>query len=109
MSALSFQTFALAMESCVHPGVPTKVIAGSFGLSGFAIALFAGLAAGNPAEVVLLRGVVSMIVCNVLGWVVGAVAERTLEDGIKSYQLLRPVPEARSGTRPPVDDDVLEV
>lgn len=82
------------------PGVAGRVIAASCGLSAFAVALIAGLAVDNPAEVILGRALVCMIGVQVLGMVIGAVSERTVREAVEKYRASRPVPEsaAKGGT-----------
>jgi tetrahydromethanopterin S-methyltransferase subunit C len=97
----------------VTPGGPTRVIAASLGLSAFAIAIVAGLAAENPAETILARAVVSMVVCHVVGWCVGLTAERAVMDAVDAYERERsnavhgPVPAA--GAEVKVVDSVVSV
>ncbi len=91
------------------PGVASRVIAASCGLSGFAVALIAGLAADNPAEVILGRALVCMLAVQLLGIVIGAVCERTVREAVEKYRGSRPVPEPRvkgalSGGGPDSDD-----
>lgn len=76
------------------PGIPTKVIATSMGLSAFVIATIAGLAVDNPAENILSRAIVSMFACHALGLVVGALAERAVADAVNEYVAERPVSES---------------
>lgn len=71
------------------PGGPTRVIAASLGLSAFALAIVAGLAAENPAETILLRAVVSMIVCHIVGWCVGLTAEWAAMEAVSTYERQR--------------------
>ena len=67
-------------------GGTTKVIAASLGLSAFAVAIVAGLAADNPAGTVLARALVSMAVCHALGWGIGTAAERAAQEAIHAYE-----------------------
>lgn len=69
----------------MHSGVATKVMASSCGLSGFAIGVVAGLSAGNPADVILTRAMISLLACYFVGWMVGAVIERLYRDGVRAY------------------------
>lgn len=55
------------------------------GLSAFAIATIAGLAADNPAEHILLRAVVSMFVCHAVGVALGMIGERAVREGVEAY------------------------
>ena len=69
------------------------MIAAICGLSGFAIALIAGLAADNPADTVLSRAIVAMLVLHILGWIVGSIGERTVVESLNQYKKLNPIPE----------------
>lgn len=73
----------------MSPGIPTRIIAASCGLSGFAVAIVAGLSAGNPAEDVLIQALIALLACNLLGMAVGTIAERTVRDSI-SEQAVSP-------------------
>ena len=75
----------------MSPGTPTRVIAASCGLSGFAVAIIAGLMADNPTENILIHGIAALFVCNFLGWVIGGIAERTVRDSIESSSGLKDV------------------
>ncbi len=75
----------------LSPEQPTKVIAGSLGLTAFAIAVVAGLFAGNESTEILIRALISMLLCYVLGLVLGAIGERTIEEHIRDYIAARPV------------------
>lgn len=74
-------------------GTPSRVIATAVGLSGFAVAVIAGLAAENPAQVVLGRALVSMLVCYVLGQLLGAGAENVVRRRVERYKGEHPVPD----------------
>jgi hypothetical protein len=75
----------------VLPGVPTKIIGACAGLTAFAIALVAGLAADNPAEDVLFRALIALVACQLLGGLIGMVSERIVRDAIREYQASHPV------------------
>ncbi len=70
---------------------PAKVIAGSLGLTAFAIAVVAGLAAGNEPTEILLRALSSMMACYVLGMVLGAIGQHTIEEHVHQYIVARPI------------------
>jgi tetrahydromethanopterin S-methyltransferase subunit C len=55
------------------------------GLGAFGVAIIAGLAVDNPADNILSRALISMFVCNVVGFMVGILAERTLSEAIGAY------------------------
>lgn len=83
----------------MSPGVPTKLIGACCGLCAFALAIVAGLSAGNPADTILLRAIVALVAGQIVGLVCGAVAERTVGDAMDRYRASRPIPglRARSG------------
>jgi len=75
----------LCKDGSVTPGVAAKVIGACSGLTAFAVAMVAGLAADNTAEAVLSRALVAMIICNVLGWFAGLICERTVRTALDAY------------------------
>lgn len=75
-------------------GTLTKVIAACCGLAAFAIAVTAGLAADNPVEVVLVRALASMVLCQLLGVALGTVVERVVGESIESHKRLRTAPQS---------------
>lgn len=80
-------------EDRVTPGVPAKMIASVMGLGAFTLAIISGLAVDNPADRILSRALICMFVCNILGMVLGLLAERTVADAIHHYTSTRPVNE----------------
>ncbi|MBC7772985.1 MAG: hypothetical protein H7210_10855 [Pyrinomonadaceae bacterium] len=76
------------------PGIPTKVIASSMGLAAFVIATIAGLAVDNPADSILVRSIVCMFGCHLLGMIVGTLAERAIADAITRYVATHPVSDS---------------
>lgn len=66
-------------------GVSTRVIAACCGLGGFAIAILAGMSADNPLDEVLTRAMVSMFGCAALGFILGSIAERTVQNALRTY------------------------
>ena len=68
------------------PGVATKVIAASFGLTAFAVGIVAGLLAGNPAETILVRSLIAMVVAQIVGFIVGAIGERTINEALEASE-----------------------
>jgi hypothetical protein len=93
-------------EACVLPGVPSKVIAACAGLCGFSIALIAGIAVDNPAEVVLVRALGAMFACQIVGWVAGTVAERIVRDAVSAYREAHPVNTSSTPARAASVDNV---
>lgn len=72
-------------------GTLPKVVSACCGLSGFAVAVIAGLAADNAGDVILFRALASMVACQVVGLVVGMIIERVVVESIESYKQSRPV------------------
>ncbi len=62
---------------------PSSVLAGIFALAAFAVAIVAGLAAGNEPAAVLGRAVLAMTVCYPVGFAVGLVCHRILHDHVE--------------------------
>lgn len=73
-----------------------KVIASSMGLTGFAIACIAGLSVGNPTNLILIRSLIAMIGCYLLGSILGAVAEWVINQHLAEYKANNPIPEYRA-------------
>lgn len=93
-----------------------QVVAATSGLCGFAIALVAGLLAGNPAETVILRALVAMFVCAVVGRVVGAAGFSAVRAHIEGYREANPIPEPAPrpgeilvGEAEPEEEEAIEV
>lgn len=70
------------------------------GLTAFAIALIAGLAAENPASDVLVRALVAMMVVQMVGWIAGAIGERVMREAIAGYREANPVNGSSTGSTP---------
>lgn len=70
----------------MRTGVATKVVAATMGLAGFAVAVVAGISADNPTDEVLWRAMVSMVVCHIVGLVIGAAGERAALEAIAAHE-----------------------
>jgi uncharacterized membrane protein YccC len=57
-----------------------SLAAGALGLMGFALAIFAGLAANNPMPQVLYRAIVTLVILAMVGGVAGAMAGRVIHE-----------------------------
>lgn len=73
--------------------MPANVIATSFALIAFSAAVAVGIASDNPAETVIWRGMVAMLLCWPVGWAVGNVACHTVDRHIERYKQEHPIPE----------------
>jgi hypothetical protein len=69
------------------------MIASIFALAAFAVAVVAGLAGDNATRTILTNAIVAMIVCNVVGLLIGAVLERTIDDHMKQYRAANVIPD----------------
>jgi hypothetical protein len=78
-----------------------KVIATAFAFAGFAVALLAGLASQSPMVDVIVRAMVALVVCRLVGWGAGVIIARSAESGLTAYESARPIPQ--------VDLDIIEV
>lgn len=76
----------------VKPDVPARVISSVIGLMGFFTALVTGLIAGNPGMVILTRAMLALIICAVIGRILGTVGEMCVRDFLKKYKAERPTP-----------------
>lgn len=71
--------------------IPSKLIASCFALIAFAAATLVGLAAQNSAWTVLYRALIAMGVCWVVGFIVGLVAQRVVDQQIETYKSRHPI------------------
>ena len=55
--------------------------------------MFLGVAAKNQATTVILRGLIVMGLCWVIGFAVGKVAQRTVRENIEAYKQAHEIPE----------------
>ncbi len=70
-----------------------RVIATIFALVSFAAALIVGQHAGNPLPTILLRAILVMLVCYMIGRVIGAVAQSSIKSHIERYRAEHPIPD----------------
>ena len=82
-----------------------KVVAGCLGLSAFALAILSGLAAHAEVSEILLRAVVSMFVCALVGFVAGAVGKRAMDDAAAEYRAAHPLEEPQPERDAATEDD----
>ncbi len=71
-------------------GIAASTIAGCFALAAFAVAIVAGLAAGNPPHSVLWRAMVALVVCYPAGLAVGLVAQHIVDQHIEGHRAANP-------------------
>jgi len=73
---------------------PTRAVAGTLGLAGFSIAVLAGLSAGNEATEIVMRALVSMAGCLLVGAVAGRFCATAVNESIDAFARRRPVPDS---------------
>lgn len=81
----------------MNDGTITRVTAACLALAAFSIALIAGLAAGNPTSDILLRALVALACCFILGLAIGLIAERMIGDHIARDAAVSQVESAPAG------------
>jgi hypothetical protein len=67
--------------------VSSKVIAGCFGLSAFAVAIIAGVAAENSIAQVLVRALIATALCYPIGIIVGMICARVITEQVERMTL----------------------
>lgn len=78
-------------------------LAASLALLVFAICLIAGIQSGNTLATVLSRSLVAMAGTMFIAWIVGAMAERMLEENLQDKE--RQLREAAAGRAAEADSD----
>jgi len=63
--------------------IPARVVGAISGLSGFAVAVIAGMSAGNGVASVLATAIAGLFVCQLIGFAVGLAAERALTEQVE--------------------------
>ena len=61
-------------------------IAAALSMTVFAVCLLAGVAAGNPFGTIVIRALLAMFMTFVIGLIVGAMAQKMLDENLKSEQ-----------------------
>jgi len=72
--------------------VSTQLVSGVLGLMGFTTALLVGLLAGNPAIAILGRALLAMLLCALVGRLLGSVGEVCVREYVTKYKSDRPQP-----------------
>jgi len=66
-------------------------------MTSFAATAVANYVVGNEMSTVLLRAMLVMLICYAVGWVVGAIAQRTIHEHIEQYKQDNPIPQDEVG------------
>lgn len=87
----------------------SKVIAGCFAMAAFAVAIIAGLAHDNSTAQILLRALVAMAVCYVIGTFAGMICQRVITLHVEQHKISNPTPKQAEASAPgaptPADDE----
>lgn len=75
------------------PGIIGAIVA----LTGFAVAVLAGLGAGVEPSTVLLRAMLAMGACYIVGMGVGVVLARVVREHVELHQRNNPIPDSGVG------------
>jgi len=68
----------------------------------FAATAVTNLAVNNPATVILLRATLVMIACYIVGYVIGLIAQHTMNQHIQDYKKQNPIPDP-DAVEPPTE------
>ena len=84
----------VSVSACTENGlIPARVIATSFALLAFAAAVAVGAYVGNDATTVLWRGIAVLLVCYLIGRILGSIAQRTIDEHTSRHVAEHPIPE----------------
>ncbi len=70
-----------------------RIIASCFSLAAFSVAVLSGVAQDNPAAGVLVRAMISMVVCYPVGWGVGRLCQFVINNHIRVHEAANPAPD----------------
>lgn len=79
-------------------GTVRRLSAGVMGLAGFAVALLAGLQAGNETSRIIVVALIAMLVCHAAGVVLGLVIERIVDEHKRTLNAIDS--RQKAGTNP---------
>lgn len=63
---------------------------------GFASATIVGAFVGNSAATIITRATIIMLPCWFVGWVIGRIAQQTMQDHLQRYTDEHPVPDEQA-------------
>ncbi len=73
--------------------IPASLISGVLGLVAFMLSCIIGLLAQNPGHVILIRAMIAMLICTIIGRVLGTVGEICIHEFAVKYKTNRPKPQ----------------
>lgn len=77
----------------IKPDVPARVISTVLGCMGFFTALLVGLVTGNPGITIVSRAILAMLVCVVVGRILGMIGEICVREFLTKYKQDHPTPQ----------------
>jgi hypothetical protein len=75
---------------------PYRTIPPIVALTGFAVSIVAGLSVGNPGTSVVLRALVAMVMCLIVGELLAMVVRAIAKQEGKAYAAKKPIPPLMS-------------
>lgn len=84
-------------------GLISRVMAASFALCAFAVAIIAGMAAGLGPGAILGRALVAMIICYPVGYLAGMVCQKVVDEHIEQHERLQETDAAAAVASVPDD------
>lgn len=78
---------------------------------GFAGAIVVGMAAGNAEFTILYRAIGALFACYVIGWLVGSVGQRVIEENVAAYKRDHPIEDdpMKPKPQPAVEEGSTEI
>ena len=80
--------------------IPISAIAACFGMAAFTVAILSGLGAGQPADAILWRAILSILVCYPLGLIIACVGRAAVNDHMRAYHDEHPTPDLNAPLSP---------
>lgn len=78
--------------------IPSRAIAACIGLLGFAVAVLSGLLSGAGSDQIMLRALMAMVCCIVLGRVILWATRLCLQEHMAEFESSHPVPDSSGAT-----------
>ena len=73
--------------------IPASLISGVLGLMGFMLACVVGVLASNPGYIILIRAILAMLICAIIGRILGTIGEICIREYVTNYKTGRPEPK----------------
>ena len=80
------------MQPAVRQPPVTNVVSAGTGLCAFAVAVLAGVAVNNPADVILIRALVALVGGYFVGLFVGLAAQFAVHSAANEFRVKNPAP-----------------